>query len=1008
MATLAPQQFWTGRGSRWGRKFMDVLTEPRLMFRGVAVVSALFLAAGILQEIGGVSTLVVASMLAGVAGLVVAWRRSPAHVLAAASTVVYVGVVVTLGAASSWLTMVEGGYAYFTAYLTGLLALAVLVLRSRRVGLSPALTTFLAQTALMATLPLQLWLSSASAAIGGLILGVAVVWWRQRLAPRREQSNPRTHRLAGRVWQVVTSVVATLLVAATVMLGSAAPAGAWGFSSITDAITEPVKEAMCGMTAPNLEQQPVGSGPEAWFSNLNLAGAVDAETGQRSDNAKDIRLAAGGDMTQYTLYEISGLRGLDWVNWQYSPDADGQAKPDQCSIPAWMWTMSGNAIFTVNLYVLQATIALKELAQAKNPVAWLYDKSNSVVANVFTNVALPLMGIAMTLAAISIGMAAVRGGGRDAIGKAVASVGVMILAGAMFGGIIADKNSDQSLGEPQGAGFYVVASTLDSMIGQLNSALTTAILSDLSDDSGEEFCHVPPGNAEALGQRVSSCVLAETLAYRPWALGQFGPSGGRAINVDEGKPNAGSGQAVEGVRYGQDAATKGDGLPCYINLDMCRDLRTYLIVQQGGPAIGDLVTTCLNDNSPKNLADAQQCVPYFAAAKVLADRVTAVTDTSSGDTGQSGSSTALAGVDASTMYSAFTGTNGLQRLTQAASSLVATLVIAIALTSLSIITMLWHVMLFALFMIGVLVLSASTFSGKTQMAKEWVFNVLHTFSARFAYGLIMTLIIWLICLVFRSDSIYTGMKIIIVGMVLFGFFKLIRKVDEKIRPKQGSLNVNMADQARRGMTTTKAMTAYAGYKGAQRLSRVPGAVGRGTGSVVQSSGRAAKSTVLASGRAIRGAAVGAVNTLGGEHKANLEASRAMGRSGTRVMARRLVTAPVTGTAGAVRGAYQGVRGRTPVYDGDGTNRGVDTANRGVQATARAAKEVKFQVAYQATRAQNAAGRKINPSRQLPEFERQQRREKARAQFESDRNSGADQWRGDPIGDSWDGDWYGDR
>ncbi|WP_350246524.1 hypothetical protein RBB84_19345 [Rhodococcus sp. D-6] len=969
MATLAPQQLWTGRGSRWGRKFMDVLTQPRLMFRGVAVVSALFLAAGLVQEIGVVSTLVVASMLAGVAGLVVAWRRSPAHVLAAVSTLVYAGVVVALGAASSWLTMIEGGYAYFTAYLTGLLALAVLVLRSRRIGPSPALTTFLAQTALMATLPLQLWLSSASAAIGGLILGAAVVWWRQRLAPRRAQTDQRVRHLAGRAWQVVTAVVVTLLVAATVMLGSAAPAGAWGFSSITNAITEPVKEAMCGMTAPNLEQQPVGSGPEAWFSNLNLAGAVDAETGQRSDNAKDIRLAAGGDMTQYTLYEISGLRGLDWVNWQYSPDADGEAKPDQCSIPAWMWTMSGNAIFTVNLYILQATIALKELAQAKNPVAWLYDKSNSVVANVFTNLALPLMGIAMALGAIAIGMAAVRGGGRDAIGKAVASIGVMILAGAMFGGIIADKNSDQSLDEPQGAGFYVVANTLDSMIGQLNSALTTAILSDLNDDNGEEFCHVPPGNTEALGQRVSSCVLAETLAYRPWALGQFGPSGGRAINVDEGKPDAGSGQAVEGVRYGQDAATKGDGLPCYVNLDMCRDLRTYLIVQQGGPAIGDLVTTCLNANNPKNLADAQQCVPYFAAGKVLADRVTAVTDASDGDTGQTGGSPALAGVDASTMYSAFTGTNGLQRLTQAASSLVATLVIAIALTSLSIITMLWHVLLFALFMIGPLVLAGATFTGKTNGAKEWVWNVLHTFSARFAYGLIMTLIIWLICLVFRSDSIYTGMKIIIVGMVLFGFFKLIRKIDEKIRPQQGSMNVNMADQARRGMTTTKAMTAYAGYKGAQRLSRAPGAVGRGTGAAVQAGGRSAKSAVLTGGRMVRGAAVGSVNALGGEHKSNLAASRAMGRSGTRVMARRLVTAPVTGTAGAVRGAYQGARGRTPAYAGEGTNRAVDSLARGAKSTAKVTKEAQFLAQYSALRAQEAVGNRLNPARKLPDQRR---------------------------------------
>ncbi|WP_267204646.1 hypothetical protein [Rhodococcus opacus] len=942
------------------------------MFRGVAAVSAVFTAAGILQEIGVVSTLVVASMLAGVAAVVVTWRRSPAHVLAMTSTLVYAGVVVALGTASSWLTMIEGGYSFFAAYLTGLVALAVIVLRSRRVGISPALTTFLAQTALMATLPIQLWISSASAAIGGLLLGVGVVWWRQRLAPRRERSSRCARRIASRMWQVATAVVATLLVAATVMLGSAAPAGAWGFSSITDAISEPVTEAMCGMTAPNLEQQPVGSGPEAWFSNLNLSGAVDVETGQRSDNAQDIRLAAGGDMTQYTLYEISGLRGLDWVNWQYSPDADGEAKPDQCSIPAWMWTMSGNAVFTVNLYLLQTTIALKEMAQAKNPVAWLYNQSNSVVANVFVNVALPLMGVAMAFAAITIGIAAVRGGGRDAIGKAVASTVVMVLAGAMFGGIIADKNSSQSLDEPQGAGFYMVASMADTFIGQLNSGLTTAILSDLNDDQGEEFCHVPPGNSQALGQRVSSCVLAETLAYRPWALGQFGPGGGRAIYVDEGTASAAVGQGVSGVRYGQDAVAKGDGLPCYVNLDMCRDLRSYLIVQQGGPAIGDLVTTCLNASNPKSLADAQQCVPYFAAGKVLADRVTAIGNTSD-DGGEQGAdeSTARAGVDASTMYSAFTGTNGLQRLTQAASSLVATLVIAIALTSLSIITMAWHAMLFALFMIGVLVLALATFSGKSQMAKEWGFNVVHTFVARFVYGLIMTLIIWVICLVFRSDGIYTGMKIIIVGMVLFGFWKLIRKVDEKIRPKQGTVNVNMAEQARRGMAQTKDMTT----QGAQRLSRVPGAVGRGTGSAVQAGGRVTKSSVVAGGRVVKGAAVGSVNALGGQHKANIEASKAMGHSGTRLMARRLVTAPVTGTAGAVRGAYQGARGRTPTYS-EGSNRAVDSVARGAKSTAKVTKEAQFLAQYTALRAQDAVGRRLNPARQLSE---QQRRDQTAKQ-----------------------------
>ena len=986
MVTVTSQPHWSDRGSAWVHRAAEVMSRPRLVFKTVGITAAALTALGILQTLGLDSSLVIAALMAAVVGTAVAWRRNSSSVLAAVWTLVYASVVLVVGATASWATMFGGGFAYLTAYLTGLAAIVVVVLRSPRTGVSPAVTTFLAQSALMATLPIQLLISSASAPVAGLILAAGAIWWRTRLATRTPLPHGRGRRAAARVWKAVTGVAAGLLVAATVLLGTAAPAGAWGLSSITGAITDSVQQAMCGMTAPNLEQQPVGSGPEAWFSNQNLAGARDSKTGAGSDYAKDISLATDGDMTQYTLYEISGLRGLDWVNWQYSPDAGADAKPDQCSIPAWMWTMSGNAIFTVNLYILQATIALKELAQSKNPVAWLYNTSNSVVANVFVNVALPLMMIAMVLSAITIGYAAIRGGGRDAIGKGVASAGVMILAGAMFGGILISKTSKQDMENPEGSGFYIVASTLDSLIGELNSGLTTGILSTLNDDKGAEFCHVPPGDTATLGQRVSSCVLAETLAYRPWALGQFGPGGNKPINVDNGDNPTAQGQGVPGVRYGKDAVVAGDGVPCYVNLDMCRDLRTYLIVQQGGPAIGDKVVACLGSPRPDNLGAAQQCIPYFAASKVLGDRVTAAQ--AGGDDPSAGEkSTTTAEVDATTMYSAFTGTNGLQRLTQAASSLVATLVIAIALVTLSIITMVWHVMLFALFIVGVLILAVASFSGKTQMAKEWVFNVLHCFTARFAYGLMMTLIIWVICLVFRSESIYTGMKIIIVGMVLVGFLKLIRKVDEKIKPKQGSMNANVVDQARRGMTASKALTAYAGVKGAQRLAKAPGAVARGTGSVVKKGGQAAKSTVNAGGRMVKGATMGSINALGGEHKANLEAARARGQSGGRVMARRLVTAPLTGTAGAVRGAYQGARGMTPTYGGEGTNRAVDGLSKGTKNAVRIGKEAKFQAQYQALRAQDAVGRKLNPSRQVAADNRQRERQAQRA---SSAGTGEDQ------------------
>ncbi|WP_458682684.1 hypothetical protein [Prescottella equi] len=990
MAVLQPGNRHAATLTSATYRVLEVFASPRSVMRIVSWVALAIVVGTVVHATGPQSAAVVAALVASMATTMMAWRSNSSKVLAVVSSLVWSGVIVAAAAATSLALMFDRGFASYTAYLAALWAITAVVVGARRTGFSASITAGLGHLAVMATLPVQLWHPTAAAPVAGLLLGMSIVWWRMRLTAPAPLVAGRRRQWGVRARRYVTGSVTAVLMTATVMLGAAAPAGAFGLSSITGAITAPVREAICGMTEPNLEQQPVGSGPESWFSNQNLAKATDAKSGQVSENAFDTNIAARGDMTQYTLYEISGLRGLDWVNWQYSPSPDDPVKPDNCSIPAWMWTMSGNAIFTVNLYLLQATIALKELAQSKNPVAWLYDKTDSVVANFFVGFAVPLMSLALVISGIALGFTAIRGGGRDALGKVGASVAVMVLGGVMFGGLALTDKGGPSLENPNGSGFYTVASTLDSAIGGINSGLTTAILGNLDDDKGNEFCNVPKeGDKSTLGQRVSSCVIAETLAYRPWALGQFGPAGRDAIFIDKNAATSAPGTPVQGVRYEKDAANGGDGVPCYTNLGMCNDLRTYLIVQQGGPAIGDQVTQCLGGGSPEDRSQAEGCVPYFAAAKVLADRVNNAASTDdSGDVSLAATgdaTTTTQAVDTRTMYNAFTGTNGLQRLTQAASSLIATLVIAIALTALSIITMFWHIILFGLFMVGPLIIAAATFSGKTNLGKEWFFNVLHTFSARAVYGLVMTLIIFIICVVFRSDSIYTGMKIIIVSMVLVGFWKLIAKIDEMIRPKSGTMNMNVAEKTQRGMSTAtgggtagKVAAGYVGLQGARKLSKAPGAVGRGTMKAAPAVAEAGRATVTGAGRSIRGAGIGAVNALGGAHKENIQASKELGAGAARVTARRLVTAPITGTAGAVRGAYQGARGNTPTYTGQGTNRALDGMSRAGSAAGRLGKEASFHAQYQAMRAADWGSRKLNPSKQLAAQQYKKEQEARRA------------------------------
>lgn len=912
------------------------LLRPRRQFRGWLALGAVFTIGAVVEQSGWRSALVIAVFLAAAVAVMVMWRRARSLLGALVSTAVWGVVTMVAGLSRSLVAMSGSGYLAYGAYLFGLLAVTVVVLRSRRPSHRPGLTIAVAHAALMSTLPLQMFVGAKAAApLLGLAFAFVVVWFRLRSHDRAPLPDGKLPRrcMIGR--QIVSGVLAvSILVLATVTAGGGTASALWPFSEVGNM----VDEAICSITKPSLGQQDVGAGPEAWFSNRNLAEAPakPGSTDPPPEYAKDVHLGNEADMTQFTLYEIAGLRGLDWVPWQYSPDSDGDS-PDQCSMSAWMWSMVGNLIFTINLYLLQATIALKELAQSSNPALFLYDATDSIVAHIYVHFVVPTMAIALIFGALMLGFSASRGGGREQLGKVGASMGVMVLAGFMFGGLSL-TDSGPSMEHPEGSGFYTVASTLDETVTAVNNALSAGIFSMINRNDEQAFCHVPTGTDKNLGQRLSSCALAETLAYEPWAIGQFGPQAKDMIEV-----NSDQSSNTAGVRYEDDAATAGDGLPCYTNLDMCRDLRSYLIVQQGGPAISNMINQCMGDGD-FDRKKADQCIPWYAVGTQLADKVEVATNPDS-DT------TAVIKGDPVTMFSAFTGANGLQRVTQAASALAATGVTALGILPLSIITMVWHFALFGLFLLGAIVLLLATFSGKSAMAKTWVLTVVHTFGARFVYGLVMSLMIFIICAVFRMDSIYTGMKILIIAMVLFGLWKSIGKIDEKIRIN-GSNAPNVGAHAQQGVRHTRDY-ARRGARGGRRAVRPAAATAR-TGAAGAKRAAAGTAAVAAGGgRAAKGTGVGTVNALGGKHKANVQAARESGHGKLRVGARRAVTGTVTGSAGAVKGAYQGARGNAPRYT-RGTNRAVDNTRTGT-------KEAMFKTHFKALQVKESINDRANLS-----------------------------------------------
>ena len=565
-------------------------------------------------------------------------------------------------------------------------------------------------------------------------------------------------------------------------------------------ISGSVQDWICGIVNPSEPWEAVGDGPESWMSNRNLAGAkqiapiqVDS-TGQAFTAAQPATAVVPDTMDQlpalppgdYTLYEVSGLRGLSW--WTIPLDVDGTRN---CNLWNYVWSQAGNLIFTVSKTVLQVTIAIKEAAAADDPLKFLYDESGGAVSTVFAVFFIPVASLMFILAGLWAGINALRHRGiRAALGAAGVAAGIIALAGFAYTATTGGSN-----------GFRSIAGTVDTAISQVNAVATNALFDGLTKDSGA--CTLPDGPASAIrGQRITSCVLADALAYRPWAIGQFGGAGAAPIHLPGDwttvTPGPDGAIPIEALR-----AEKA--LPCYVDaVGDCQDLRTYLIAQHGGVQIGDtpsgqngylkcsasavqaftdspawmLIKAAAEDNNqsttPITLALSSACSPMYRVFKAL---------------GESNLTTAQA----------YAGDVGISRVTQAFSSLIGTAVAAVPVLITGIITMAWIALTFALYITGPFKLAFATYTGKAKMAKEWAGDLVHAWASRLAYGILLSLTILIIAWMLASTLSF-GLRLVWLGVILFFFWKLVQKVQEMIRPGAASIGPNLAGDVQRRTT----------------------------------------------------------------------------------------------------------------------------------------------------------------------------------------------------------------
>ncbi|TCJ75343.1 UNVERIFIED_ORG: hypothetical protein EDC92_11939 [Dietzia maris] len=783
---------------------------------------------------------VVVGLLAVAALAVIGTRRAPQVTGTIASTVGFSSAVAIVSTSLDPLWALVGVDDYVVLYPMVLAAVAAMSWIIPSAGVHRGWTTLVGQCAVMATLPVAVWAGPTGwrgfVILAGAFAGLLTVGLRVRKVPPGERGRGWAKVARGGAMAGVVGLLGMSLAVGSAGTASASPWG-WVWDNTAGGA---ISGQVCDFTRPDLTSEPLGTGPEALFSNVNFAKAtrlVPNETDrngypQYADVAAVFEPGPDNALSpKYTLYELAGLRGLKWVNWQ--KDQEGE---ERCAVNPWISSLVGNLMLKGSNYVLQATIAFKEYSQVTNPLVPLYDQANPIVDRLFNQFFIPMAGVMFTLVAISLAMKALRSNGlREALSDVGGSLMVFFIAGVAYGSLVG-----ASFSNPGSSGFYTIGSVLDKFGAGINNGISEVVFSTVEVEQGS-MCVRPESNGDGLapgapGQRITSCLLAESLAYKPWAMGQFGAAGATALPASA---------ASAGSDPRPDAAptitgTEGE-LPCYNAYNGCQDMRSYLIAQMGGPDISSRVGHCLDasggSDDEASIEALAKCEPYHAVADQLYLQM-----------GEDGETSAESRTAVQAM-SAYRSQGSLPHVSQAFAAGIGTIVVGIGLSAMALITLGWHAWLFVLFLFGLVRLLWAAYPGKAKLATSWVSDVMSTFTQRIIYGIAMTLMIWVISIVFAMP-INTGLKVLWSVATLVGAWMMIKKI-------QTFASADSPNIGKYGGIATAAVPSAAAYYGGKKALEGTGYVGRKTVGAARVTGRAGRAATINAGKSVGGAAASA-------------------------------------------------------------------------------------------------------------------------------------------------------
>lgn len=490
----------------------------------------------------------------------------------------------------------------------------------------------------------------------------------------------------------------------------------------------------CDFTGDESYQQDMpGSNGESMFAAVNQ---WERDKKEQATTLTDTTGAVTGSVempknaAKYTIYELNGMRGLNWsqtfkgrgdASQRNGGTLDGSGA-DDCSVMTYVNNGIANSIFDGTKIFTRAAISIKESASNPSPFAGLYTDRDNLVKALKENVLQPAVPVMIILVGMWV-FTKWRSGDMREVWAGVSWSALTVIAVVAF---------------LSGKTYNTVVSTADNYIAQANSYLTSTVLGgasgvmqspcDLDDDYNE-------------GLRISSCAMYDTLAFRPWALGQFGDPGKNCIFKKDG------GRIEGGVCIPKDENTKCE----YGTGARCEDLRVRQLVAQSLTNKDDVVKPIDKEMLRWVPIRREIAGGYDQGTKVDDKHIYPVA------------------------FDDWAGQNANNRIGLAFYSIIAALIVGLMVIVLSGLTLLWHAVTLILVILLPLVATIGIHPSQQKLLRSWLETFIHSFVLRAGFGVILTVLLVLYQMILPA-KIALGTQLLLLLLVTIAVVMMLKKL----------------------------------------------------------------------------------------------------------------------------------------------------------------------------------------------------------------------------------------